>query len=323
MRALVPLLLLSACDAGLKCGAGTVEHDGYCVADPPAVDTDLPDTDPRDTDPPIDTDPPLDTDPPRPPVLAPFVGPLSLSEVSAIRGFCAEHDTVYGDVEVRGLELVRLDDLACLRRVNGNFSITAGALTSIQLPNLEAVTGNFYVSGPAQAAALQLPALREVGGNLTIGGGSPLRNLLAIDLTELVEVGDDLRLEDTLSLSSLTVPNLVHLGRHLWVRRNLALNTFTIAGVDQLGGALRIEGNPSLRNLDLPSLAHIGLNDTSELAIEDNSLLADLSGLAAIRTLSGPLVIRRNPALPTAAATALSAQLMSIGGVVVISDNGP
>lgn len=323
MRALVILLTLNACDAGLKCGTGTTERDGYCVADPPAVDTDLPETDPPDTDPPEESDPPVDSDPPQPPALPPFVGPLVLSEVSAIRGFCAEHDTVYGDVEVRGLELVRLDDLACLRRVNGNFSIIATALTSIQLPNLEAVTGNLYVSGPAQAAALQLPQLREVGGNLTIGGGTPLRNLLAIDLSQLVEVGDDLRLEDTLSLSSLNLPKLELLGRHLWVRRNMALNTFTIAGVHHLGGALRVEGNQSLRDLRLPSLVDIGLTDTSELAIEDNTVLADLGGLAAIRTLSGPLVVRRNPALPSATAMALSAQLTAIGGVVVISDNGP
>jgi hypothetical protein len=284
------------------------------------VDTDLPDpdSDPPDTDVPVE-----DTAPPEPPALPPFVGPLTLSEVSAIRGFCAEHDTVYGDVEVRGAVLVRLDDLVCLRRVNGNFSIIATALTSIQLPNLERVTGNLYVSGPAQAAALQLPALREVGGNLTIGGGTPLRNLLAIDLRALERVGDDLRLEDTMSLSSLDLPTLDEVGRHLWIRRNAALNTFTVAGVHALGGALRVEGNPALRSLGLPSLVDIGLDDTSELAIEDNAVLADLQGLAAVRSLSGSLVVRRNPALATATAHALAGQLTTLGGIVVISDNGP
>ena len=219
--------------------------------------------------------------------------------------------------------LVRLDDLVCLRRVNGNFSIIATALTSIQLPNLERVTGNLYVSGPAQAAALQLPALREVGGNLTIGGGTPLRNLLAIDLRALERVGDDLRLEDTMSLSSLDLPTLDEVGRHLWIRRNAALNTFTVAGVHALGGALRVEGNPALRRLGLPSLVDIGLDDTSELAIEDNAVLADLQGLAAVRSLSGSLVVRRNPALATATAHALAGQLTTLGGIVVISDNGP
>lgn len=327
MVRVVPWLLLVGCAERLQCGEGTVAVDGWCVVDAPddvvpVDDSDAPsDTDPLDS--PDDTDPlDLDTDIPTVEGRPPFVGAVTFADRSAIIGFCAVHDTVYGNVTVRGTDLTDVNDLACLRRVYGSLTISGAQLNTVSLPTLDYVANHLTVSDARRATVVQLPALQEVGGTLNLGNATDLGALQVVDLGALRRVGTDLRIEDTGALALISLPALTDVGRNLWLRRNDALIAATIPGVTTLGGALRVEQSYSLLQLDLSGLRRVGTLGTAELAIEGNDALHTLAGLPAVRWVSGSVLLRDNAALPVADAEAFVAQLDHVGGLVVI-DGAP
>ena len=81
-------------------------------------------------------------------------------------------------------------------------------------------------------------------------------------------------------------------------------------------------GHPALRDLD-----RLGLGGPlgGGLTVEDNDQLNSLDGLLGISAVAGDLVVRRNPALPTAAISAVvtAVGVLNISGAVLVSDNGP
>lgn len=336
---LLPVLLLTGCGFKLACGPGTFEQDHLCLPeqiDTP-VDTDLPVIDTVDTptdttdtvdsaqpiDTPADTDPPEDTVDTTPVGLPPFIGDLTIIDDGGMAAFCALHDTVYGTVEVRGTLVMELTDLACLRQVVGNLELSAPGLTSLNLPALERVEGNVTLSGTSVALTISMPNLTRVSGSLILDNPDGMQNLVSLDLSALRVVGVDLRIDDSTALYDIELPALTTVGRHLWFRRHSQVGTVSAPRLSALGGALRVEDNPVITAMEMPALVDLGTTVSAELAIEDNAALADLSGLSAVRTVSGSLVIRGNGAMPQANADAFHAAMTRIGGATVITPNGP
>lgn len=342
MRTLLPLLLLTGCGSKLACGPGTFEQDHLCLpeaTDP--VDTDLPAVDTVDTvedtvDTPVDTTDSVDSGDPVDPIdtpedtvdtipvgLPPFIGDLTIVDDGGMEAFCALHDTVYGTVEVRGALVMELAELACLRHVVGNLLITAPGLTSINLPGLERVDGSVTLTGTNVALTISLPNLTQVSGSLLVNHPDGMQNLVSLDLGALRSVGVDLRIDDSTALYDIELPSLTTVGRHLWFRRHGQVGAVSAPLLSTLGGALRVEDNPLITGVDMPALVDLGTVVSAELAIEDNAALADLSGLSAMRTVSGSLVIRGNGVMPQATADAFSAAMTRVGGATVVSPNGP
>ncbi|HMV68682.1 MAG TPA: hypothetical protein PKA64_17655 [Myxococcota bacterium] len=335
MRLVALLSLLQACDTSLRCGIGTHQEGAWCVANEhPAASDDDPDdpddapavtpdeTGAGDTDAPEDTEAPDDTDAPRtgPP---PYFGDILFVDAAGMSAFCAVHDGVYGNIDIRGFTFTDLIALSCLRRVDGSLTIDASSLTSVNLPNLERVRGTLTVAAP-RALAITMTNLTSVGGNLLIGGQQRM-SVLTLQLGALREVGLDLRVDDTDTLDGVDLPALRTVGRSLWIRRHTTLTRVVAPLVTSLGGALRVEDDAAIRTIDLPGLVSVGDAMTGELAIEDNPALTALDGLGALQRVSGPLVIRGNAALPQATAEALRDRIGqgNIGGVAVIEDNAP
>jgi hypothetical protein len=340
MRTLLPILLLTGCGSQLACGPGTFEQDNLClpeVVDPP-VDTDVPVvdtvedtvedtidtlTDTPDTTDSVDSGDPADTVDTTPVGLPPFIGDLTIVDDGGMVAFCALHDTVYGTVEVRGALVMELTDLACLRQVVGNLVVAAPSLLSLNLPALERVEGSVTLSGTSVALTISMPRLTNVSGSLILDNPEGMQNLVSLDLRALRSVGVDLRIDDSIALYDIELPALTTVGRHLWFRRHSQVGTVSTPRLRTLGGALRVEDNPAITDIAMPALADLGTAVSAELAIEDNAVLADLSGLSAVRTVSGSLVIRGNGAMPQATADAFHRAMTGIGGATVITPNGP
>lgn len=332
MRTLLLLLpLIPACRADLRCGLGTHREGDWCVADQPAADPDDTVDDlpaPEDTEPPEDTteteepdepepvEPELPTDPP------PFFGDILFIDAPGMEAFCELHDGVYGNMDVRGLSYTDLLALECLTGVIGNLNIDAGSLTSVHLPNLRRVRGGLTITSQ-HALTISLPSLTQVDGNLIISNAGTLDSLVSIQLPALEEVGLDLRIDDTVTLSAIELPSLTTVGRNLWFRRHGMLDRVEAPLLASLGGALRVEDNALIHTIDLPQLSGVGDVLTGELAIEDNAALQHLDGLSTIRSVSGSLVIRGNPMLPQELAEGLRDSIgeVNVGGVVVLENN--
>jgi hypothetical protein len=328
------LAVLAGCGARVTCGPGTFEQDLVCL--PVPVDTEVPadDTDPPLVDTDADTDAPDESDPPpndtdtgdtdvadaRPG----YFGDIVFTDASGMASFCQLHDTVYGNLTVRGFEVTDLAGLGCLRRVIGNASILAETLTALSLPLLTEVTGSLTLTGAHTAITVDLPVLERVDGSLILNSPDGLVSLLSLSMPTLAVVGQDLRIDDSFSLGSVELPALTSVGRHLWLRRHVSVGRVALPALAHIGGALRVEDNAALTALEMPNVPSIGSNFLAELAIEDNAALADLSGLAGIRSVGASLVVRFNPSLPTATAEAFrDAIVPRVGGTVVVEQNGP
>ncbi|MEQ1507264.1 MAG: hypothetical protein ABMB14_33860, partial [Myxococcota bacterium] len=99
---------------------------------------------------------------------------------------------------------------------------------------------------------------------------------------------------------------------------NPALGSATLPKLQQATGSVTLADAAFTAIPGLPKLHQIG----QDLVLRDNPALADVTGLYAVRGVTGTLVVRGNPSLPAAAADALAATIDEVGATD-IGDNGP
>jgi hypothetical protein len=201
-----------------------------------------------------------------------------IRECSPVRGECVARPEVYGNA------LERLDDLPRLRELH-----------------------SLRVQGEPSLTSLYLPSLVEAHGDLILGGASlfvwqPREARVA----ELVSLGNP-------RLASVALPALARVGGDLRVEREPALTTLgDYPALQSIGGDLRVASNERLNSLgDLRALQSIGGDlllgpmpyrwheqERTMMWSNGNPALWDLSALAALRHVSGALVVVDNAALP-------------------------
>jgi hypothetical protein len=229
----------------------------------------------------------------------PAQGEVIIKTPEEATAFCQSYDGVVGSLRIQG-SMVDLSALACLVEVTGQLDIGAYGLKSAALPNLVSVgtllittqsalteidlpklafTRNelrIVTTGPVH---IPLPALQSVGKGLYIASITTLKsvslpaltyvgekidfsnsNLTDIDVTNLLFVGGDFRLDKT-SLQHLSLEHLRQVLGFLIIPGG-SYADIDLSGLERVDGALTVDGDElstELEKLELPKLALAGI----------------------------------------------------------------
>ncbi len=236
-------------------------------------------------------------------------GDVTIASEADAAALCAAATAVDGDLVVRASV-----DLGCLCEVTGDVTVGAGA-TSVALPNLATVGGDFALSGASELATLDVDRLADVGGSVlvadaplvdvrlpalrTVAGDVSIARLPVadrVDLSRLETVGGSLVLEDIPALRVLLGEGygLEEIGGDLvlddldaWV------GFYGFALLERIGGAVVIRDNDAIVRIN----GFTALTEAHGLRVEGNAALEAIDGLDQLATLEGDLVITGNPSL--------------------------
>ncbi len=223
------------------------------------------------------------------------VGPLEILWAEASVALSLPALTEFGGLELRWCE----GDVSVVGPAGGLATSGQLAITSNE--------GDVSVSGFSGPANL---------GEISVGGNS---GALTLDgWAGPLSVNGDVTVGNNPQLVALQLGgDGLSLGGTLFLEGNASLSTAEL-GVSSTGGWFRVQDNPSLTLLDVPTLTTVGGN----FVLADNAALASLAGFGSLESVSGNLSITDNASLPTAAAQALAAST-SVGGEVLIEGNAP
>ncbi|MCP3959081.1 MAG: IPTL-CTERM sorting domain-containing protein [bacterium] len=178
------------------------------------------------------------------------------------------------------------------------------------------VVGGLGVGGPDIVNLDGLSGVTSVGSSLTVQGTGALA---AVDLPGLATIGDDLYIVGNGSLTSVALSGVTSVGGTgflpgiVFVFNNAALETLELPNLTSIHREIEIGQNDALLSVALPELAVV-----RTVRIEDNPSLAAVD-LPSLETLEGNLVIREHPAL----ASVGLANLTTVNGRLGISESGP
>jgi len=170
-----------------------------------------------------------------------------------------------------------------LRHVEGTLTTGAG-LTDLDLAGLETVGGDVLVMDAGELAKVDLSGLLTVDGRLEISGMAQVEN---VDLSRLRSIGGALRLADLPALSQLV--GLVAVES---VGRGPVLPGGTAPGPDQ--GGIELVGLGALEALDAFRLL---IDLGGPVAIEGNTVLADVDGFTTLPATNHAVRVADNPQL--------------------------
>ena len=154
--------------------------------------------------------------------------------------FCPSVNGTYN--VYRNSDVINIQNMT---EINGNLEIhedeylSSDFPDSIDLPNLQYITGNLSVIGTRTLNRLSLPALQSVG---------------------------DIFIEYNEGLQDIIFPVLKVIGKQFKCTTNKMLNVLTFPSLDSIGNKLTIDYNDVLTNINFPLLTKIG----GTLAINDN-----------------------------------------------------
>ncbi|MDP7037642.1 MAG: hypothetical protein QGI45_00665, partial [Myxococcota bacterium] len=196
-------------------------------------------------------------------------------------------------------------------QINGNLTVNAPGLTSLVLPDLNTVTGDFNIEDGSALTTLDL-GLREVDGDLKINN-TALTNLSGFG--SLTSVGGTLTISNNTALVSLDgLESLTSLGDDLDISGNAVLTDISaLSGVSaSLSGDVTISANAALASLNgLEGMTSVGGN----LTISNNAKVRTLSDLSNLASVTGTLTISSNVTLTllglASLVTASNAQITS------------
>ena len=258
---------------------------------------------------------------------------IELNSQEQINNFQLHHPgctEIEGDVWIRGDDIVNLNGLIMISRIEGDLWICYNPeLSSLSgLGNLTYVGGNLSLGdrnysgqpwNPSLKNIEDLNKLEQVGGDLELYNNTSLSSLHG--LNKLASVGGDMRIGGNIQITDLQGLNeLESVAASLLIDVNHSLNN--LSGLDKLsslGGSLGIYNNPSLSSLS--GLDHLQ-NIDGNLWVERNDALASLSGLANLSAGSiHNLSITLNSALSSCEAKSVCDYLQAPAGIVEISNN--
>jgi hypothetical protein len=275
-----------------------------------------------------------------------FDGNLTLTSQAQVDTFAYAHVT--GSLHVRGPEVVSLEPLDQLERVDGFLELSQlGGLTSVNgFSNLKTVSGGLNIQRNANIVSISgFHALDSLGG-LTIWSNGSLERIDAFSTLRGTTAGVTIELNDALERIE-GFDALQTVGRTLRIAENAELTSIDgFMSLIDFAVGMEVVGNPELRSVDgfeslrepsgrlllstNPALTSIGgfsrLESVGGLRIFANSALVDLTSFGQLRTIQGPLTILYNIALASldgfSALREVSSDLV-IGGNHSLTDLGP
>jgi hypothetical protein len=204
-------------------------------------------------------------------------GPTDLSYLRNLRAVGATlsiHDNA---------ALTSLTGLENLTQLHRLYVMDNDLLASLEgLENLETVQAGLSISTNSALDDLgALAGLRSVGGMLGIQANG---KLLHIDTFESLEEVGSLRIDNNHRLNSVSLGRLTTIAEDLEITGNEGLEAvIDLGNLEALPGTLFIEDNKKLA--DLSGLA--GLRSAGAVVLANNYLLTDLQGLRNLETLTG------------------------------------
>jgi hypothetical protein len=198
-------------------------------------------------------------------------------------------------------------------------------ITSLDLPALETVTNDIWVSNQSALTRVSLPAL-TTSGSLRLRDNPALTDVELPALEDVVgtfsvgsQSGSALDVRNNNALVDLYLPSLTGTTGQLYVLDNDALETVdapaylaSTAFNASVGHGVAVLANDVLQRLSLPSLQTAG-----DVFVQNNGVLADLD-LPALQSTDDKLSIRANTDLETISMPALTAV-----GEFLLIDNHP
>jgi len=240
-----------------------------------------------------------------------------------------ECDEIEGDLIIEGVDIVNLNDLKLIHKINGDLIIRNCPNLSDKhgLINLESVGGKFEFNNNDKEWTIMygFGGLTSIGGDLIIIDNDNLQSLTGggfysvtyPGLGNVVSVGGTIKIESNASLKELDgLSEVSSISGHISVKYNDKLTS--ISGLSSINNgvvAIRIVENPLLASLDgLQNISSTG----GGILIENNSTLSDLAGLDGIANIGWHLYIRQNSNLQSLHGLE---NLASIGKDLQINDN--
>ena len=239
-------------------------------------------------------------------------GPSQLEQI--ILPLLTQVDADFDLIGTVGLTTLTIGNL---QTVGGALSWqTAFALTELQLDSLRSVEGSVFI-GPSGVTTLILPGLLRVEGdfevNSTATGPDGLRRL---ELPTLRRIGRDLAIRFNGRLEEVEAPNLRVVGGALRVEDNGKVTVIALPGLERIEKmsfarpALSFSRNRQAEVLTLPSLTHL----TAPIEISAGAALERIE--LPLLSVSTDIEITENPALHT-----IDAPRLTAAGGVVLDDN--
>ena len=260
-------------------------------------------------------------------------GDVTIDNLESLEGYTL----IKGDIRMYDELSLEIVDLPELQIVCGTISMRySRALTTINLQNLQAVEGDFYLEGEsALLTNIDLPQLQIIGGSGTFASHhavtsinlsqlqfvgdtfwlSSNTNLLCLDLSRLQTVGS-FHMRGNTSLERINLSNLQTVGRSFTLSdSSVILGSIDLPQLQTIHDYASISGHDGATSINLPQLQSVG--QSFNISSNNNLTSIDLSqlktvGLNTERTTRGGLVFFKlkggdflNIALP---------QLQSIGG---------
>lgn len=267
---------------------------------------------------------------------------IILDSASAAATFCSgvpNGRIIVGDVTLTGAEDL---SVPCLHRVVGNLHIQEFEGQTVDLSELQSVSGAVSIEDAPQLASVELPLLGVAGSlvardlpvleSLTLGlelvfGSIVLDNLAELSTLDLLDLRQaaGLYVDDSAALRSLVAPMLTSLQPHAMFG----------GGAD---GALSVDMCPALEAVRAPALSRAGSVSMTNLpvlgeldldaltSVESNLSLSRLGEVDAVilrrlELVAGDIAIESNPALEVVAMPALTESAGFTTRSITVHDN--
>ena len=175
---------------------------------------------------------------------------------------------------------------------NADGTLSADEVVATQVQCSDVLTGDIEVRTAKALAALA--PIRAIVGSLSVvglfdSGESPPR---LVSLPALTAVTGDVRLMSQDSLQTISLPALASVGGVLNVSNNPRLTGMDFTALQRVERSLVIASNLRLPRSTWPALVSVG-----DLSVTHNSLLEDMKGFSALRSVRGSFQVSGNEAL--------------------------
>merc|ERR1719263_762762 len=190
-----------------------------------------------------------------------------------------------------GIEAIDLPQLASAYFIEIQ---KCGALTSVSLPLLRTMQGDFKFTDLPSLATLDAPLLTQIQDDLKVYNTS----LTTLSLPALEGVADSTYVQENAALETVSLPKLAFMYQPKF-EDNVALETLSLPALSVAKDPMYITGNTALTAVNLDALEQV-----QDLYVEDNAALESLSMPSL--TACTELALRNNGALESVSAPKLA-----------------
>lgn len=188
--------------------------------------------------------------------------------------------------------LASADDAAALNGIEciaGTLTLTGGAPATVDLPDLQVITGALAITGATSLVDAVLDQLDSLGAGISAADNALLEQIRLDGLTSL---GGDVSLTGNAALVRLDIRSLPALPGALIARDNPAFDRVDGGGLLGIAGDLSLTGGVAA-DLRLQNVVTVD----GALELVGNSGIQDMDAFNDLTTVGGALRVRENPNL--------------------------